>query len=84
MFLAYFLPIFPDDEISYIAGFSSLRPKIFIPLMAIGHISGSLALAYIGNGIQSIKEPMFIFLSLITLVGGILFVWYYIKVRNNK
>lgn len=29
LFLAYFLPLFPDDEISYLAGFSSIRPRVF-------------------------------------------------------
>jgi len=83
LFLAYFLPLFPDDEISYLAGFSSMSPKVFLPLMIIGHLSGSLSLAYIGNGIQSIKEPMFIFLSLITLIGGILFVLYSKRLRKD-
>ncbi|MFH1452123.1 MAG: TVP38/TMEM64 family protein [archaeon] len=83
LFLAYFLPLFPDDEISYLAGLSAINPKIFLPLMIIGHISGSLSLAYIGNGIHSVKEPMFIFLSMITLIGGIWFAWHYRKVRNN-
>ena len=81
LFLAYFLPLFPDDEISYLAGFSAISAKVFIPLMIIGQISGSLSLAYIGNEIQSIKEPMFIFLSLITLIGGVLFVYLYKKVN---
>lgn len=84
LFLAYFLPLFPDDEISYFAGFSSINSRIFLPLMIIGHISGSLSLAYIGNGIQSIKEPMFIALSLITLVGGIWFVLHYRKIKNTS
>ncbi len=84
MFLAYFLPIFPDDELSYLAGLSTMRPKVFLPLMAIGHISGSLSLAYIGNGIQSFKEPLFIILSLVTLIGGILFVLHYKKITSNK
>ncbi|MFH1427173.1 MAG: TVP38/TMEM64 family protein [Patescibacteria group bacterium] len=84
LFLAYFLPLFPDDEISYLAGFSAIKPRVFLPLMAIGHISGSLSLAYLGNGIQSIKEPMFIFLSLITLIGGIWFVWYYRKIKDGQ
>lgn len=83
LFLAYFLPLFPDDEFSYLAGFSAMRPKIFLPLMAIGHVSGSLSLAYIGNGIQSVKEPLFIILSVITLVGGVLFVWHYIKTNKS-
>lgn len=81
LFLAYFLPFFPDDELSYLAGISAIKPKVFLPLMAVGHVSGSLALAYLGNGIQSVKEPMFIFLSLITLVAGICFVWYYRKTK---
>ena len=50
--------------------------------MIIGHVSGSLSLAYIGNGIKSIREPMFIILSLITLIGGILFVSYYKKIQK--
>jgi uncharacterized membrane protein YdjX (TVP38/TMEM64 family) len=85
LFLAYFLPLFPDDEISYLAGFSAIRPRVFLILMFIGHISGSLSLAYVGSGIKSMKEPMFIFLSIITLVGGILFVRYYNKkIKNNQ
>ncbi|MBT7928724.1 TVP38/TMEM64 family protein, partial [Candidatus Peregrinibacteria bacterium] len=64
LFLAYFLPLFPDDELSYLAGISALKPRIFLPLMIIGHVSGSLALAYVGNGIKSVKEPLFIILSL--------------------
>jgi uncharacterized membrane protein YdjX (TVP38/TMEM64 family) len=84
IFLAYFLPIFPDDELSYLAGISSISPKIFLPLMIIGHLSGSLALAYIGNGIQSIKEPLFILLSLVTLIGGILFSIYFQKHKTHN
>ena len=83
LFLAYFLPLFPDDELSYLAGFSSMKPKIFLPLMAIGHVSGSLSLAYIGNGIQFFREPMFIFLSLVTLVGGVWFVLRYKRVKDS-
>ncbi len=84
LFLAYFLPIFPDDEISYLAGFSKIKEKIFLLLMAIGHISGSLFLAYIGNGIQSFKEPLFIILSLVTLISGVLLVLHYRKISQKK
>lgn len=83
LFLAYFLPLFPDDELSYLAGMSAMKPKIFLPLMVIGHISGSLSLAYLGNGIKSAKEPMFIILSLITLIGGIWFALHYRKIKNE-
>jgi uncharacterized membrane protein YdjX (TVP38/TMEM64 family) len=84
LFLAYFLPLFPDDELSYLAGISSMRARLFLPLMVVGHVGGSLALAYAGNGIQSIKEPMFLILSLITLVAGIWFVWHYKKVKGKN
>jgi len=77
LFLAYFLPLFPDDELSYLAGFSSINPKVFLPLMVVGHISGSLSYAYIGNGISSFKDPIFIIILLMTLIGGILFVLCY-------
>ena len=82
IFLAYFLPFFPDDEISYLAGISAMSPKIFLPLMTLGHVSGSLALAYVGNGIISTTEPMFIILSLITLLGGAWFIWRLRKIRQ--
>ena len=83
LFLAYFLPLFPDDEISYLAGMSQISPRFFLPLMAIGHISGSLGLAYIGNGIQSWYEPMFLFISAITLLGGFLLIWYYRRIKSE-
>lgn len=83
LFLAYFLPMFPDDELSYLAGISSINPKVFLPLIIIGHLSGSLALAYLGNGIQSVTDPLFILLSAINLIGGVLFLIYYKKVIHN-
>jgi uncharacterized membrane protein YdjX (TVP38/TMEM64 family) len=84
LFLAYFLPVFPDDELSYLAGFSKISSKIFIPLIIIGHISGCLSLAYIGSGIQSFKDPTFITIVLVPLIGGILFLWRYSKLQNKK
>jgi len=84
LFLAYYLPLFPDDELSYLAGFSNMKAGIFLPIMIIGHVGWSLSLAYIWNGIKSIKEPMFIILSLITLIGWIWFTWHYRKITNNK
>ncbi len=83
LFLMYFLPVFPDDELSYLAGFSSMKQKVFLPIMAIGHIGGSLGLAYVGSGL-SYKDPLFIFLSLISLIAGILFVILYKRLYKNK
>ena len=82
LFLMYFLPLFPDDELSYLAGFSSIKSKVFIPIMMLGHISGSLSLSYVGSGI-SIKDPLFILLSLLTLISGILFIVFYKKLNKK-
>ncbi len=78
LFLMYFLPFFPDDELSYLAGFSSLKTKVFVPLMILGHIGGSLSLAYFGSGI-SYKDPLFIIISSVSLIAGILFLVLYKK-----
>ena len=82
LFLMYFLPVFPDDELSYLAGFSSIKPKSFIPLMMLGHVGGSLALAQIGSGL-SYKDPLFIILTVATLSAGILFVIFYKKLKKH-
>ena len=70
LFLLYFLPTFPDDEISYLAGTSSLKFKHFFWIVFFGHISGSLALALAGSVVVW-KDPLFIVISIITLIIGI-------------
>jgi uncharacterized membrane protein YdjX (TVP38/TMEM64 family) len=76
LFLMYFLPLFPDDELSYLAGFSSMRARVFIPIMLLGHIGGSLGLAILGSGL-TYKNPLFIVFSIITLITGVLFAIFY-------
>ena len=86
LFLMYFLPLFPDDELCYLAGFSSMKAKVYIPIMVLGHIGGSLGLAYAGSGI-SYKDPLFIILSVISLASGVIFVLLYRKLKmgtNNQ
>lgn len=73
LFLMYFLPLFPDDELSYLAGFSAMKARDYLPIMLLGHIGGSLALAYVGSGI-SYKDPLFIGLSIVSLTGGVVWV----------
>ncbi len=83
LFLAYFLPLFPDDELSYLAWMSKMNWKIFFIIMALWHIGWSLALSYTWNGIKSFKEPLFIIISLMTLLWGILFLIKYKKIQNK-
>lgn len=68
LLLIYFLPLFPDDELSYIAGLSKMRFITFFLCNVFGHISGSLALAYLGSGIQDKGIGFWIFTS-VTLLG---------------
>ena len=83
LFLMYFLPIFPDDELSYLAGFSSMKARVFIPIILLGHIGGSLGLAFLGSGL-SYSNPFFIIFSLVTLIAGVLFMIFYKRhVRDN-
>lgn len=84
LFLAYVLPFFPDDELTYLAGISTIRPKTFLPLMAIGHSVGSLAGAYYGNGVQSFSEPLFILFLAIILVGGTLFFLHFRHIKPRE
>jgi len=83
LFLMYFLPLFPDDELSYLAGFSAMRWQVFVPVMILGHIGGSLGLAYLGSGISS-KDPLFYVMMVLTLVSGILFVFLYKRLHKEK
>lgn len=71
LFLCYFLPVFPDDEMSYLAGLSKMPLKQFLTANIFGHIGGSLGLAYAGSGIDT-RDPLLWILSGITLIGFLL------------
>lgn len=77
LFLIYFLPVFPDDEISYLVGLSEMRFKTFLFANIFGHVGGSLGLAYIGAGIGSKDTPFWI-LTMLTFVGFFIF-WFLVR-----
>lgn len=68
LFMIYFLPLFPDDEISYIVGASKMPYRIFLIANIFGHLGGSFSLSLIGNGIST-KDPWFWILTIVTLIG---------------
>ncbi len=68
LFLIYFLPLFPDDEISYLVGLSRMQFRWFLLANLFGHVGGALSLAYLGNGINT-KDPIFWVLTIVTLAG---------------
>lgn len=81
LFLAYYLPLFPDDEISYVAGASKMKTGSFMTANILGQIGGSLALAYIGAGVE-LQTMTFAIVFLITGALSLLFTWMWW--RQNK
>lgn len=80
LFFMYYLPIFPDDELSYLAGLSKMKFKPFLLANLFGQVGGSIGLAYAGSGID-VKDPLFWVLVLSTLVG---FPLIYLLTWKNK
>lgn len=74
LFLIYFLPFFPDDEISYLVGLSKMKFSLFLAANIFGHLGGSFSLAYIGSGLDT-KDPWFWFLFSITILGFPILYW---------
>lgn len=72
LFFIYFLPLFPDDEISYIAGFSLMRLRTFLLANIFGHIGGSVFLAYAGSGIN-VRSPFFYLFLVLTVISYFIF-----------
>jgi uncharacterized membrane protein YdjX (TVP38/TMEM64 family) len=68
LFLVYFLPFFPDDEISYLVGMSSMSRRSFVLANLFGHLGGAFSLAYIGSGINT-NDVVFWILTISTLLG---------------
>lgn len=82
LFLIYFLPLFPDDEVSYLVGASKMPFRIFLLANIFGHVGGSFSLSLIGNGIDT-KDPWFWILTLITLIGFPV-IWALIRLSYKK
>jgi len=73
--LMYFMPLFPDDELSYIAGISDMNYKVFLLAAFFGHIGGSTGNALLGAGIAGKdKWLLVIYISAFIAVFGLWFV----------
>ncbi|HEY4513510.1 MAG TPA: VTT domain-containing protein [Candidatus Paceibacterota bacterium] len=80
LFLLYFLPFFPDDELSYLSGLSKMKFRAFFVAAFFGHIGGSLSLAYVGGGIDT-KDPIFWMFIIVSLLIFPLLYW---LLKKNK
>lgn len=80
LFLIYWLPLFPDDEISYIVGTSKMKPSKFMLANLLGQTGGSLGLAYIGA--KGVKLDSFVFLLILAVF--ILFWVLWMKYKKTR
>lgn len=85
MIFAYVIPVIPPDIISFIAGLSKMRFKVFFMFVAIGYLPYMLLLNYFGetlytSGWNSKTILMGAILFIITLTGLII---YFILKRKN-
>jgi uncharacterized membrane protein YdjX (TVP38/TMEM64 family) len=81
LFLMYFLPLFPDDELSYLAGFSSMKARIYFVAMMLGHIGGAASLAFLGSGV-SYTDPAFIIMAVLTIVSAVIALIFWKKIKK--
>lgn len=82
LFLIYFLPFFPDDEISYLAGLSKMDFKKFAITNLLGHTGGSFMLAYIGAGVDR-NDPFWWLLVGLTIIGFPLIWWLFLRSKKR-
>ena len=82
LFLIYFLPLFPDDEISYLVGASNMPKRSFFLANVFGHLGGAFSLAYLGSGIDT-REPIFWVLTILTLVGFPI-IWVFFRLHTKR
>lgn len=75
LFLMIFLPLFPDDELSYLVGLAALDFKYYLFVLLTGHLGGSFALAYMGAGVNS-KDIWFWILTALTLFFTAALIYY--------
>lgn len=83
LFLMLFLPLFPDDEISYFVGFAALNFWCYLIVLLLGHLGGSFALAYVGAGINT-KDVWFWILTTVTIILACALIYYVKKFGKMK
>jgi len=93
LFLIYFLPIFPDDEIIYLVGLSKMKFKDFLAATLFGRVGGMFGMAFVGATIARPTKIGVMIVILLCLFGAIIFFfrkklekWFdrISKKKNNK
>ena len=72
LFIIYFLPGFPDDEISYLIALSSMPTKEILIAIILGKMGGA-TLSFVGDDLANGTLPMIITNAVMLLVGVIFY-----------
>jgi len=74
VFLGYWLPFFPDDTVSYLAGTSKVKLRTFILILLIGHPTGVLGTTLVGSLGETfwLKNPIMWVVTISTILVGII------------
>ncbi|MCK5085070.1 MAG: VTT domain-containing protein [Candidatus Pacebacteria bacterium] len=73
LFLIYFLPIFPDDEIIYFVGLSKMKFKDFLGATLFGRVGGMFGMAFVGATIAKPTKIGIIIILLLCVIGAVIF-----------
>lgn len=72
LFVIYVLPLFPDDEITYLIALSNLKFRNYIPAILLGNIPKA-AVSFLGSNLISGILPTIIIRGGILLIGTLYF-----------
>jgi len=71
LFIIYFLPGFPDDEISYLVALSSMPTKEILIAIILGKMGGA-TLSFVGDDLANGTLPIVI-INAVMLLAGVIF-----------
>ena len=73
LFLIYFLPVFPDDEIIYLVGLSKMSFKNFLGATLFGRVGGAFGMAFVGATLAAPTKIGIIIILLLCILGALVF-----------
>lgn len=82
LFLVFFLPFFPDDEISYLVGASRMPVRPYLVANFFGQLGGAFSLAYLGSGVST--EDIWFWVLTISTLAGFPAIWLAMRWRARR
>lgn len=84
LWLVYMLPIFPIDVISFLCGFSTLRYRVWLPIMATGMLVYTLVVSSVGAYFGQFIPWLGRLSLLATLAFVVLVAWFVWSLRRSR